>query len=80
MTAAQYAYDNQYDSRLEVPLDGDDFPPTDENKTYLVERFVTYANAAAFESIRCMEWLGRQIGFEADHWSVGFVADELEAL
>ena len=72
-------YDNQFDATLEVPFDADfdDFPSTEENKTWLVEQFVTYHNAVAFEG---MEWLGKQIGFDADHWTVEFVADELEAL
>lgn len=61
----------------------DDFPATEDNKTYLVERFVTYHNAISFVfggSEPCLQWLAKQIGFDADHWSVGFVADELEEL
>ena len=85
MNAAQYAYDNQYDATLEVPFDAgfDDFPATEENKTYLVEQFVTHHNAIAFVfggSEPSLQWLAKQIGFDADHWSVGFVADELEEL
>lgn len=81
MNAAQNAYDNRFDPRLEVPFDAgfDDFPPTEENKTYLVEQFVTYHNAVAFEG-SSMEWLSKQIGFDADYWATEFVADELEEL
>jgi hypothetical protein len=82
MNAAQNAYDNRSDARLEVPFDAafDDFPPTEENKTYLVEQFVTYHNAVAFEDFNCLQWLSKQIGFDADHWATEFVADELEEL
>ena len=80
--AAQNAYDNLYDVSAESPFSAgfDDFPPTEENKTYLVEQFVTYANAVAFEDFNCLQWLSKQIGFDADYWAVEFVADELEAL
>ena len=71
-------YDNRFDANLEVPFDADfdDFPATEENKTWLVEQFVTYHNAVAFEGMS-MEWLGKQIGFDADYWATEFVADEL---
>lgn len=74
--------DNQFDLSLEVPFDAefDDFIPSEENLRYLVEQFVTHANAAAFEAAQCMEWLGNKIGFPADYWATEFVADELEAL
>jgi hypothetical protein len=71
-------YDNQFDATLEVPFDAgfDDFIPSEENKTWLVETFVTYANAVAFEG-NSMEWLGNKIEFPADYWATEFVADEL---
>jgi hypothetical protein len=77
----QAAYDNRFDARLEVPFDADfdDFPATEENKTWLVEQFVTYHNAVAFEGMS-MEWLAKQIEFPADYWATEFVADELEEL
>ena len=81
LSQAQYAYDNRFDASLEVPFDADfdDFLPTEENKTYLVETFVTYHNAVAFEG-NDMEWLAKKIQFPADYWATEFVADELEAL
>jgi hypothetical protein len=81
MNAAQNAYDNRFDARFEVPFDAgfDDFPATEENKNYLVEHFCTYANAVAFEGMS-IEWLSKQIGFDADYWATEFVADELEEL
>jgi len=74
-------YDNRFDANLEVPFDADfdDFQPTEENKTWLVEQFVTYHNAVAFEGMS-IEWLAKHVEFPADHWSVEFVADELDAL
>jgi hypothetical protein len=81
MNAAQNAYDNRYDVSAESPFSAgfDDFPATEENKTYLVEQFVTYHNAVAFEGMS-IEWLAAWIGFDADYWATEFVADELEEL
>jgi hypothetical protein len=52
----------------------------EENKTMLVERFVTYANAREFDEIRSETFIETLTGFPETHWANQFVADELCAL
>jgi hypothetical protein len=83
--AAQNAYDNQFDPRLEA--DDDHYEDNDGNRTELVEQYVTHANARDFEELYSwrvdgdpVQWLADLIGFPEGHWAFQFVADELEAL
>jgi hypothetical protein len=74
--AAQWAYDNAC-----PPDDADDefgYEECEYHKTQLVERFVTYANAAEFQdSDTFVESL---TGFPEGHWANEFVAQELADL
>jgi len=83
---AQAAYDNQFDPRLEVECD-DDYEDCEYHRTELVEQYVTYANAVAFDNLCSWKiegdptaWLEEKIGFPEGHWAHTFVANELEAL
>jgi hypothetical protein len=87
LSQAQYAYDNQFDPRLEVECDDDHYEDCEYHRTELVEQYVTHANARDFDDL-CQgyvngdpnAWLTKLIGFEENHWAHKFVADELEAL
>jgi len=85
--AAQNAYDNQFDPRLEAEYDDDHYEDCEYHRTELVEQYVTYANAVAFDNLCSWKiagdpnaWLAEQIGFPEGHWAHQFVGDELEAL
>jgi hypothetical protein len=77
--AAQLAYDNmsppEFDEDYEEAMDD-----TERNRTWLVEQFVTHANAQALSKFgfhRSTEWVAELIGEPEDSWAVEFVADEL---
>ena len=84
-SAAQYAYDNLSDERLEA--DDDQYEDWEGNRIELVEQYVTHANARDFDDL-CQgyvkgdpnAWLANLIGFEEGHWAFQFVVDELEIL
>jgi hypothetical protein len=85
--AAQYAYDNLSDERLEAEYDDDHYEDCEYHRTELVEQYVTYANAVAFDNLCSWKiegdptaWLEEKIGFPEGHWAHTFVANELEAL
>ena len=80
--AAQNAYDNRFDPRLE----GDDeeylLDETEENKTYLIEQFVTFANMEAFKAagFQNNEWVANLINEPVHSWAVQWVAEEIAQL
>ena len=49
----------------------------EENKTMLVEKFVTYANAREFDEIRSDTFIERISGYPEGHWANDFIAQEL---
>ena len=55
----------------------DGFDETEANKTMLVERFVTYANAQEFDALRSETFIERISGFKEGHWANDFIAQEL---
>jgi len=80
--SAQWAYDNmsppEFDEDYEMAMDD-----TSANRTMLVERFVTHANAKALDAFgfhRATEWVAKLIDEPEHSWAVEFVADELGEL
>jgi hypothetical protein len=68
-------------------FDEDDYTDCEYHRIELVEQYVTYANAVAFDNLCSWKiegdpnaWLEEKIGFPDGHWAHQFVADELEAL
>jgi hypothetical protein len=79
---AQAAYDNmaapEFDEDLDPAMDDNE-----ANRTWLVEQFVTHANAKALETFgfeRSTEWVAKLIDEPEHSWAVEFVADELGSL
>jgi hypothetical protein len=77
--SAQWAYDNmsppEFDEDLDPAMDDSEL-----NRTILVERFVTHANAKALDAFgfdHSTEWVARLIDEPEHSWAVEFVADEL---
>jgi hypothetical protein len=80
--SAQWAYDNmsppEFDEDYEMAMDD-----TSANRTMLVEKFVTHANAKALDAFgfhRSTEWVAKLIDEPEHSWAVEFVADELGEL
>jgi hypothetical protein len=80
--SAQWAYDNmsppEFDEDYEMAMDD-----TSANRTMLVEKFVTHANAKALDAFgfhRATEWVAKLIDEPEHSWAVEFVADELGEL
>jgi hypothetical protein len=80
--AAQNAYDNlsppEFDEDLDPAMDDTPF-----NRTWLVEQFVTHANAQELEKFgfdKSTEWVSKLIDEPEHSWAVEFVADELGSL
>ena len=80
--SAQWAYDNmsppEFDEDLDPAMDDTPF-----NRTWLVEQFVTHANAKALDAFgfhRATEWVAKLIDEPEHSWAVEFVADELGEL
>ena len=77
--SAQWAYDNmsppEFDEDYEMAMDD-----TSANRTMLVEKFVTHANAKALDAFgfeRSTEWVAKLIDEPEHSWAVEFVAEEL---
>ena len=77
--SAQWAYDNmsppEFDEDLDPAMDDTPF-----NRTWLVEQFVTHANAKALDKVgfdNSTQWVARLIDEPEHSWAVEFVADEL---
>lgn len=80
--SAQWAYDNlaepERDYDYEMAMDD-----TSANRTMLVEKFVTHANAKALDTFgfhNATEWVAKLIDEPEHSWAVEFVADELGEL
>ena len=80
--AAQNAYDNRFDPRLEGADEEYLWDETEENKTHLVEQFVTFANFEAFKvaGFQNTEWVAKLINEPVTSWAVQWVAEEIAQL
>jgi len=82
----EFDYDDESHNYVVTGCEDDnwdyDFDPLyleecEENKTMLVEKFVTYANAAEFDALRSDTFIETLTGFPEGHWANEFVAQEL---
>jgi hypothetical protein len=82
MNAAQYEYDNRFDPRLEGADEEYLWDETEDNKTHLVEQFVTFANFEAFKvaGFENLKWVANLINEPAHSWAVQWVAEEIAQL
>lgn len=80
--AAQNAYDNRFDPRLEGADEEYLLDETEDNKTHLVEQFVTFANFEAFKvaGFENLNWVANLINEPVTSWATQWVAEEIAQL